>query len=135
DGHSGRRPDVEDAQRRRAPDARPPRPQDRLEERAGARGCPRRSPAGGAGRGGRVPGAPMTKAAERILNVDDYAPARYARSPALRRAGFDVLEATTGAEALRIVADERPDLVLLDVNLPDVDGFEVCRQLRQQPGP
>src|SRR5262245_9439132 len=76
----------------------------------------------------------MAEARGRILNVDDYVPARYARSQVLRRAGFDVLEATTGAEALRIVAEERPDLVLLDVNLPDVDGFEVCRQMREQLG-
>ena len=52
----------------------------------------------------------------------------------LRRAGFEVIEASTGAEALRIVAEERPDLVLLDVNLPDLDGFEVCRRIREQLG-
>ena len=70
----------------------------------------------------------------RILNVDDYLPSRYARSEALRRAGYQVLDAATGADALRIVADERPDLVLLDVNLPDMDGFVVCRRIREQLG-
>jgi PAS domain S-box-containing protein len=71
---------------------------------------------------------------DRILNVDDYTPARYARTEMLRRAGFEVVEASTGAEALRIVAEEPPDLVLLDVNLPDLDGFEVCRRIREQLG-
>src|SRR5262245_43899080 len=71
---------------------------------------------------------------DRILNVDDYLPARYARTEVLRRAGFEVAEASTGAEALRLVVEERPDLVLLDVNLPDLDGFEVCRRIREQLG-
>jgi PAS domain S-box-containing protein len=76
----------------------------------------------------------MAEAAGRILNVDDYLPARYARTQVLLRAGFEVLEASTGADALQIVAEQRPDLVLLDVNLPDIDGFEVCRRLREQLG-
>ena len=76
----------------------------------------------------------MARVRGRILNVDDYVPARYARTQALIRAGYEVLEAGTGAEALRIVAEERPDLVILDVNLPDLDGFEVCRRIREQLG-
>jgi PAS domain S-box-containing protein len=67
-----------------------------------------------------------------ILNVDDYEASRYARSQMLERAGFEVLDAGTGTEALRLTAERRPDLVLLDVNLPDMDGFEVCRRLRAQ---
>ena len=74
----------------------------------------------------------MAEANGRILNVDDYEPGRYARTQVLRRAGFHVTEVTTGAEALRIVAAEHFDVVLLDVNLPDIDGFEVCRRLREQ---
>jgi PAS domain S-box-containing protein len=76
----------------------------------------------------------MAKVRGRLLNVDDYVPARYARTQALIRAGYEVVEAGTGAEALRIVAEERPDLVILDVNLPDLDGFEVCRRIREQLG-
>src|SRR6185503_20821939 len=68
----------------------------------------------------------------RILNVDDYAASRYARSQMLVRSGFQVTEAGTGADALRLAEEQRPDLVLLDVNLPDMDGFEVCRRLRAQ---
>ena len=68
-----------------------------------------------------------------ILNVDDYAPGRYSRSRILKSAGFDVLEATTGSEALQLVRTHHPQLVLLDVNLPDITGFEVCRQIKQDP--
>jgi DNA-binding response OmpR family regulator len=68
-----------------------------------------------------------------ILNVDDYVPGRYARTKILKQAGYPVIEAGTGAEALELVKHQRPALVLLDVNLPDITGFEVCRQLRSDP--
>jgi two-component system, sensor histidine kinase and response regulator len=69
-----------------------------------------------------------------LLNVDDHEVARYARSRILMNAGFVVREAGTGAEAMRLVAQHRPDLVLLDVHLPDLNGVEVCRQLKQTQG-
>jgi two-component system, sensor histidine kinase len=68
-----------------------------------------------------------------ILIVDDYAGARYLRSRLLNDAGYEVLEASGGEEALRIVAEAHPALVLLDVNLPDISGTEVCRRLKQDP--
>ncbi len=68
-----------------------------------------------------------------VLNVDDQEPVRYFRSRILRQAGFEVREASSGAEALRIASDLRPDLVLLDINLPDISGFEVCRRLKSDP--
>ena len=68
-----------------------------------------------------------------ILNVDDFEPGRYARSKLLRSFGFEVLEATTGGDALRLVSAEQPSLVILDVNLPDISGFEVCRRLKASP--
>jgi signal transduction histidine kinase len=68
-----------------------------------------------------------------ILNVDDYAPGRYARTRLLRQAGYTVAEAGTGADALRYISTEHPQLVLLDVNLPDIHGFEVCQQIRANP--
>jgi PAS domain S-box-containing protein len=68
-----------------------------------------------------------------VLNVDDYKPALYARSRLLQRAGYNVLEASTGQEALRLVKARRPELVLLDVNLPDISGFDVCRRIKANP--
>ncbi|WP_242910966.1 response regulator transcription factor [Actinomadura terrae] len=66
----------------------------------------------------------------RVLVVDDEANIRDLIEVALRFHGFATATAGTGAEALREVAERRPDLVLLDVMLPDLDGFEVCRRLR-----
>jgi CheY-like chemotaxis protein len=68
-----------------------------------------------------------------ILIVDDYAGARYLRSRILNDAGYEVVEAATGEEALRIAAAVTPSLVLLDVNLPDISGTEVCRRLKSDP--
>jgi PAS domain S-box-containing protein len=68
-----------------------------------------------------------------ILVVDDHESSRYTRSKSLRRAGFEVLEAGTGRAALEIVAKERPSLVILDIHLPDIDGFDVCRQIKADP--
>ena len=65
-----------------------------------------------------------------ILVVDDNPPLRYALCRTLRQHGFGVVEAATGEEALRLGISEQPDLVLLDVNLPDVHGFDVTRRLR-----
>jgi CheY-like chemotaxis protein/nitrogen-specific signal transduction histidine kinase len=68
-----------------------------------------------------------------ILNVDDNEGCRYAVTRILQLHDFAVHEAATGAEALRLARAEQPDLVLLDVNLPDMNGFEVCRRLKQEP--
>ena len=69
-----------------------------------------------------------------ILNVDDYAPGLYARSRALRAAGFRVVEGSSGAEALRLAAEHKPALALLDVNMPDMSGLEVCGRLKAEEG-
>jgi two-component system, sensor histidine kinase len=68
-----------------------------------------------------------------ILIVDDYPGARYLRSRILSEGGYEVLEAGTGAEALLIARTLKPSLVLLDVNLPDISGLEVCEQLKRDP--
>ena len=68
-----------------------------------------------------------------ILNVDDYSPARYARTKVLAQAGFDVKEAATGQEALRLASEWKPEVVLLDINLPDLNGMEVCQRLKKNP--
>ncbi|MFC7885571.1 response regulator transcription factor [Streptomyces sp. NPDC057376] len=69
----------------------------------------------------------------RLLVVDDEPTVRDLLPAALRYAGFDVDVAADGREALETAARRPPDLVLLDVMLPDIDGFEVIRRLRTQP--
>jgi PAS domain S-box-containing protein len=66
----------------------------------------------------------------RILVVDDDADLLRLTSILLKKAGYEVLEATTGANALRLARELEPDLVLLDVMLPDINGLEVCRQIK-----
>jgi DNA-binding response OmpR family regulator/nitrogen-specific signal transduction histidine kinase len=68
-----------------------------------------------------------------ILNVDDDEAGRYAIGRHLKLAGYEVSEAATGEDGLRLVSELKPDMVLLDVRLPDIDGFEVCRRIREQP--
>ena len=68
-----------------------------------------------------------------VLNVDDYEAARYARSTVLRRAGFRVIEATCGADALRLIAADPPALAIVDVQLPDITGTELCRRIKADP--
>jgi PAS domain S-box-containing protein len=75
----------------------------------------------------------MTAHPIRILNVDDNDGARYAKTRIMQSAGFQVLEATNGADALEIVRRETPALVLLDVKLPDINGIEVCRRIKSDP--
>ena len=67
---------------------------------------------------------------QKIVVVDDNPASLYSTVRILKSVGFTVIEAATGAEAL--AAAEQPDvgLVILDINLPDIDGFEVCRRLR-----
>jgi CheY-like chemotaxis protein len=69
----------------------------------------------------------------RILNVDDNEIHRYAVSRLLTRAGFSVSEAPNGSVALEMAANWKPDLILLDINLPDMNGFEVCKRLKASP--
>lgn len=70
---------------------------------------------------------------QRILVVDDNDAGRYAASRLLRQAGYDVVEAGTGKVALQRVTEEHPDLVLLDVRLPDINGVEVCGRIKAAP--
>jgi two-component system, OmpR family, response regulator len=66
----------------------------------------------------------------RLLVVDDEATILELLSGSLRLAGFEVVTAASGAEAVRAVASSRPDLVLLDVMMPDGDGFAALRRIR-----
>jgi two-component system OmpR family response regulator len=69
---------------------------------------------------------------ERLLLVDDELHLRSMLEAALRHSGFDVHAVESGREALEAVGPVEPDLVVLDVMLPDLDGFEVCRRWRQE---
>jgi two-component system alkaline phosphatase synthesis response regulator PhoP len=72
--------------------------------------------------------------AQTILVVDDEARIVKLVRDYLVRAGFDVLSAGDGETALRLVRLEQPDLIVLDLMLPGVDGLDVCRRLRQESG-
>ena len=69
---------------------------------------------------------------ERLLLVDDEDNLRSMLEAALRHSGFDVHAVGTGRDAMARIAEVDPDLVVLDVMLPDLDGFEVCRRWRQE---
>jgi CheY-like chemotaxis protein len=68
-----------------------------------------------------------------ILNVDDVEVHRYSMSRLFTRAGFEVSEAATGSDALRLAMERKPDLILLDIHLPDRDGYDVCATLKGNP--
>ncbi|MBO2465418.1 response regulator transcription factor [Actinomadura sp. LCR2-06] len=72
---------------------------------------------------------------DHLLVVDDEPTVRELLRTALRYAGFEVDAAETGGEALELAERRPPDLILLDVMLPDMDGFEVIRRLRAMPQP
>jgi two-component system KDP operon response regulator KdpE len=71
----------------------------------------------------------MTRTA-RILLVDDEVPIQRAVAPLLRSRGYEVEVATSGEDALKAIGSRPPDLMVLDLGLPDIDGTEVCRRVR-----
>ncbi|ACC80851.1 response regulator [Nostoc punctiforme] len=68
-----------------------------------------------------------------ILHVDDNEANRYIVARILQNAGFTVVEAATGVAGLKAATEHQPTLVILDVKLPDISGFEVCRQIKANP--
>ena len=92
-----------------------------------AAGAASETPAGGSSL--RLPPLPTETA--RVLVVDDEAINRLTLTHLLRSRGMEVVEAASGPEALRIVASEPLDLVLLDISMPDFDGFQTMRFIRQ----
>jgi two-component system, OmpR family, KDP operon response regulator KdpE len=67
-----------------------------------------------------------------ILLVDDEVSIQRAMAPLLRSLGYTVSVAASGRDALEAFERDRPDLVILDLGLPDIDGLEVCRQVRER---
>jgi two-component system, NtrC family, sensor kinase len=73
----------------------------------------------------------VTAAPAVVLVVDDTEPQRYAVARVLRGAGHTVIEAGTGKQARHHIKTSHPDIVILDVNLPDESGFDICRELKR----
>lgn len=69
----------------------------------------------------------------RVLLVDDYPDAREMYSEYLKFSGFDVIEAANGLEALQRAIDASPDIILMDLSLPVMDGWEATRRLKADP--
>jgi two-component system cell cycle response regulator DivK len=70
----------------------------------------------------------------RILCIEDNAENRLLVRRILEAEGFSVLEATDGPSGLESAAQMRPDLILLDINLPEMDGYDLARRFRNTPG-
>lgn len=68
-----------------------------------------------------------------VLHIDDDELSRYVVARVLQKAGFTIKAAKTGEEGLQILADCLPDLIILDVQLPGMSGFEVCREIKANP--
>jgi CheY-like chemotaxis protein len=75
-------------------------------------------------------GAGGSPGSTRVLVVDDYLDTARVCAKMLQSAGFEVATAPDGFEALRVASEFEPSIMLLDIGLPDIDGFEVARRLR-----
>ena len=82
-----------------------------------------------------VDGAVKLMAKETILVVEDEEDIRELLKYNLEKEGYQVFGAATGEEALQAVRNRLPDLILLDLMLPGIDGLEVCRRIRGGPKP
>ncbi len=71
---------------------------------------------------------------QKVLVAEDEKDIRRLVVFALQRAGYDLIEAENGQEAFDLALEHAPDIILLDVQMPYMDGYEVCRRLRINPG-
>ncbi len=79
-------------------------------------------------------GMPGTNTIHNILVVDDMASNRYILRSLLEEEGYQVREVEDGQQAVAAVAQATPDLILMDINMPVMDGYEACRRIKQQQG-
>ena len=82
---------------------------------------------------GESQSAAISAAGKRILTIDDSKTMRDMLMLTLAEAGFDVLQAVDGQDGLDVLVNERVDVVITDINMPRMDGYEVIRQLRSKP--
>ncbi len=71
---------------------------------------------------------------KRILVVEDQEDNRKIVRDLVTASGYELVEATTGEEGLELAESERPDLILMDIQLPGLDGYEVTRRIKANPG-
>jgi two-component system cell cycle response regulator DivK len=70
---------------------------------------------------------------KRILVIEDQEDNRQIVRDLVTANGYELIEATTGEEGLEVAARERPDLILMDIQLPGIDGYEVTRRIKADP--
>lgn len=73
----------------------------------------------------------MMNSVKRVLLVDDFEDSRFSLSKLLEIEGFEVIEAGDGAQAVELALTDKPDLILMDLSLPIIDGLSATRQIRQ----
>ena len=76
-------------------------------------------------------GKSMMNSAKRVLLVDDFEDSRFSLSKLLEIEGYEVIEAGDGAQAIELALADKPDLILMDLSLPIIDGLSATRQIRQ----
>ena len=69
----------------------------------------------------------------KILFIDDEPDMLAVMEPRLEQAGFKMISAPNGVQGLRAAVDEKPDLILLDILMPQMDGYETCERLKKDP--
>lgn len=75
----------------------------------------------------------MSEQRKVILVVDDEETVLFMTRTHLKAAGYDVLTANSGKDALRLLETAEPDMILLDIMMPDMNGFALCREIRERP--